>query len=44
MEYPKRDEFDLFISYAHADDRGAHPAGRGDLAIARAGAAGEGPV
>ena len=24
MESPKRDEFDLFISYANADDRGAH--------------------
>ena len=24
MESPKRDEFDLFISYAHTDDRGAH--------------------
>jgi len=24
MEFPKRDEFDLFISYAHADDRGEH--------------------
>ena len=24
MESPKRDEYDLFISYAHADDRGAH--------------------
>ena len=24
MEPPKRDEFDLFISYAHADDRGEH--------------------
>ena len=24
MESPKRDEFDLFISYAHADDRGEH--------------------
>ena len=24
MESPKRDEFDLFISYAHADDRSAH--------------------
>ncbi|MGC1717969.1 MAG: TIR domain-containing protein, partial [Isosphaeraceae bacterium] len=24
MESPKRDEFDLFISYAHTDDRGEH--------------------
>ena len=24
MEPPRRDEFDLFVSYAHADNRGEH--------------------